>query len=70
MTDTITVNGEAMEWRADLNLFEIFRAIGYTLKVPVVLVKVNGETVVKSRWKEYMVPANADILIRNVFNGG
>lgn len=70
MADTITVNGDVLDWRADLDLFDVFRNVGYTLKVPVVLVKVNGETIVKSRWTDYRVPVNADITIRNVFAGG
>ena len=70
MTDIITVNGETIEWHADLDLFSVFRTVGYKLKVPVVLVKVNGETVVKSRWTDYRIPAGAVITIRNVFAGG
>lgn len=70
MADTITVNGEILEWHAELGLFDVFRIVGYKLKVPVVLVKVNGETIVKSRWTEYRIPAGSEITIRNVFAGG
>ena len=70
MAETITVNGEVFEWHAGWNLFDVFRTVGYKLKVPVVLVKVNGESVVKSRWKDFLIPPGADIVIRNVFAGG
>lgn len=70
MAETITVNKETLQWEPGMNLFKVFGAIGYTLKVPVVLVRVNGESVVKSRWKEYEIPLGAEILIKNVFCGG
>lgn len=70
MAENITVNGAKHDWHDDMNLFEVFRIVGYKLKVPVVLVQVNGETVMKARWKDYVVPKSAEIFIRNIFNGG
>ena len=70
MADTITVNREILEWNPDLSLFKVFPAIGYTLKMPMVIVRVNGEIIVKSRWNDYTIPPGADILVKNVFCGG
>lgn len=70
MSGTITVNEEIKEWKEELNLFQVFRDMGYTLKVPAVLVRVNGELVRKSTWNQYVVPNGAVLQVVNVFRGG
>jgi len=66
----IRVNDKEMNWHDDMSLFEVFRFLGYKLKIPVVLVQVNGQVVKKSRWEEYRVPEGAVIKIYNMVCGG
>ena len=53
-----------------MSLFEVFQFLEYKLKVPVVLVHVNGQMVKKSLWQEYRVADNAVIKIYNIVCGG
>lgn len=70
MSGTITVNGKSMEWYKGMSLFDVYRRLGYTLKIPPVLVQVNGRLIRKSFWKEYTVPEGAVLQVVNVFRGG
>jgi len=66
----IRVNDREMNWHDDMSLFEVFQFLEYKLKVPVVLVHVNGQMVKKSLWQEYRVADNVVIKIYNIVCGG
>jgi sulfur carrier protein len=70
MQKTIPANNRKLEWPDSLTLFDVFRSLGYTLRTPMVMVRVNGELIKKTQWKEYVIPEEADIRVLNVFCGG
>jgi len=70
MEKIITANGKIFDWNEGISLFEVFRGMGYTLKIPAVLVRVNGELIKKNLWNDYSVPEGAEIQVLNVLRGG
>lgn len=70
MQKMISANDKKIEWKEGLTLFEVFRIMGYKLKVPAVMVRVNGELIKKAMWNEYTVPEDAEIQVLNVLRGG
>jgi len=70
MQNSITVNEKTFEWRKDLTLIEVLRLMGYTMKVPAVLIRVNGELIKKTLWNDYRIPEDAEIQVLNILRGG
>lgn len=66
----ITVNGKPMEWKEGLTFPEIYTFLGYTIKSPKVLTKVNGDIVQRSQREGYNIPDGADIEVVNILCGG
>jgi len=66
----ITVNGKSRQWEKELNFSEIYDFLGYTLKEPIVTVKVNGRLVPKEDRENYSIPDGAIIEITNILRGG
>jgi len=66
----ILVNGKNMEWKEDLTFSEVYSFLGYTIKSPKVLVKVNGEIIKRSQRDNFNIPDGADIEIVNILCGG
>jgi len=44
--------------------------MGYTLKKPSVLIKVNNTVIKKSEWDDYFIPDNSEITVVNLLRGG
>lgn len=66
----ITVNGKEYKHKEDMDLHDLYKVLGYTLKSPSLLVQVNGEVIKKDRWNDYTVPDKAVIEIVNLLRGG
>ncbi len=66
----ITVNNKEYPWKEGTDLYNIFAAVGYTLKKPSVLVRVNNEIIRKDRWDTYIVQDRSLIDIVNLLRGG
>lgn len=66
----ITVNGKPMEWKEDLTFPEVYAFLGYTIKSPKVLTKVNGEIIKRSRREGYKIPDGAELEVVNILCGG
>ena len=66
----ITVNGKSMEWREGLTFPEIYEFLGYPGKSPKVLIKVNGEIVLRSKWRGYAIPDGSVIEVVDIHCGG
>lgn len=66
----IKVNGKSVEWRPDITFTEIYRLIGYTLKNPRVIVRVDGETIPKKDRAEFSIPDESAIEVINTLCGG
>ncbi len=66
----ITVNGKQMEWRSDLSFSDIYTFLGYTIRSPKVITRVNGEIVKRSEREGFQIPDGADIEVVNILCGG
>ena len=66
----ITVNDKVMPWEEGLSFAEIYEFLGYTLKEPVVTVKVNGEIIPREKRAGFSIPDGSIIEIVNVLRGG
>jgi len=70
MQKTITANGKIFDWNEGISLIDVLKDMGYKLKIPAVLIRVDGELIKKDRWNGYRVPEGADIQVMNVLRGG
>ena len=66
----ITVNNKEYEWKEGLDLYGVFKMVGYTLKKPSVMVNVNGNTVKKDFWDSFILEDGSVIEIVNLLRGG
>ena len=66
----IIVNGKQMSWQRDLTFSGIYEFLGYTLKDPIVTVKVNGKLVSKEERGAFKIHDNSEIEIINILRGG
>lgn len=66
----ITVNGKPIEWVDKMNIFILLKTMGYTLKKPSVLIKVNNEVIKKSGWDDFFVKDRDEITVVNLLRGG
>jgi thiamine biosynthesis protein ThiS len=66
----IMVNGNSFEWFEKMNIFNLLKTMGYTLKKPSVLIKVNNEVIKKTDWDQFIIPQNAEIIVVNLLRGG
>lgn len=53
-----------------MNIFDLLKILGYTLKRPSVLIKVNDKVIRKTDWDEFIIPENAEITVVNLLRGG
>ncbi len=66
----IYINGKDYSWKEGMNLYDVFKTAGYTLKQPSVLVHVNGEVVKKDQWDSFSVENESVVDIVNLLRGG
>ena len=66
----ITVNGKQLEWHSRITFQELYTGIGYTLKNPRVITRVNGVNIGKNERSGYSIPDGAVIEIINTLCGG
>lgn len=66
----INVNENTMQWAEDLSVSELLKKMGYKLKKPSVLFRVNGEIIRRENWEGYCIPDNAEITVLNLLRGG
>ena len=66
----ITVNNKKMEWRQDLSFDDIFTFLGYRIKNPHVVIRVNGRIVKRAARNSFKIPDNAKIDVIKALYGG
>lgn len=66
----LKVNGKNVEWKSDITFSEVYKAIGYTISNPRVIVRVNGETIARAERKDFKIPDSAAIDVVNTLCGG
>jgi len=65
---TITVNGNTVEWEPGLTVTALLAKMNYTFRM--LVVKVNGSLVKKDRYAETLVPAGAEVAVIHLISGG
>lgn len=66
----ILVNDKSFEWFEKMDIYNLLKTMGYTLRKPAVLIKVNSEVVKRSKWDDFIIPENAEITVVNLLRGG
>jgi len=66
----VYVNSKPMEWHPLLDFSEIYSFLGYTIKQPLVITRVNGRRIPKNERNNYKIPDNARIEVLNLLRGG
>jgi len=66
----ILVNDKSFEWFEKMDIYNLLKTMGYTLRKPAVLIKVNSEVIKRSKWDDYIIPENAEITVVNLLRGG
>jgi thiamine biosynthesis protein ThiS len=66
----IRVNEKLMDWQEGLSFDLLLRRLGYTIKNPPILVRVNGQLVKKTEREDFVIPDGAVIEIKTILRGG
>ncbi len=66
----IHVNEKEYSWEKGMNLYDVFKAAGYTLSKPSLLVHVNGAIVKKDQWDSFRIEDDSIIVLVNLLRGG
>lgn len=66
----IVINEKSYDWIENMNIISLLKTMGYTLRRPSVLIKINKEVIKKSAWDEFIIPENAEITVLNLLRGG
>ena len=64
----ITAKGKQFEWHENLTVQEVLERLGYGL--PLVLVRINGQTVRRRDWANARIPDGAVVDVQPVVAGG
>jgi sulfur carrier protein len=64
----ITVNGEAMDWRAGMTIADILRIRNYIFRM--IAVSVDGELIKRGTYDKAVVPDSADVQVIHMISGG
>lgn len=65
---TITVNGNTVDWDAGMTIDTLLTKMNYTFRM--LVIKVNGTLVKKDRYADTPVPQGADVAIIHLISGG
>lgn len=66
----INVNDKTYDWSQDMNIYGLFRIMGYKLQKPAVLITVNDTVIRRNNWDEFPIPDAAEISVVNLLRGG
>ena len=59
-----------MEWTEKLSFADIYKFLGYTIKSPKVITRVNGQVVKRHEREHVDIPDGADVEVVNILCGG
>ncbi len=66
--NTITVNGNTVEWNEGMTVRDVLTVMNYTFRM--LVIKVNGSIVKKENWETFNVPEGADVSVIHLMSGG
>ncbi len=65
---TITVNGNTVNWEEGMTIASLLTKLNYTFKM--LVIKVNGTLIKKDSYDQTLVPPGADVAIIHLISGG
>jgi sulfur carrier protein len=65
---TITVNGNTVEWEKDLTITALLKKMNYTFRM--LVIKLNGTLIKKDQYETTLIPAGADVAVIHLISGG
>ncbi|MCK5148776.1 sulfur carrier protein ThiS [bacterium] len=68
MSQTITVNGDLLEWTEGMSVSDVLALKKYTFKM--LVVKIDGQLIKKAIWPETVIPAGATVQVIHLMSGG
>jgi len=66
--NTITVNGNKVEWDDGMTITRLLQKMNYTFKM--LVIKLNGTLIKKDQYSETYVPEGAEVAIIHLISGG
>ena len=66
----IKVNGKELKWYPGITFSEVYKAVGYTISNPRVIVRVNGAPIRKNERPQFIISDGDRIEIINTLCGG
>ena len=66
----ILVNNKSINWFEKMDIYNLLKTMGYTIRKPAVLIKVNDNVVKKTDWDKFIIPENSEITVVNLLRGG
>lgn len=65
---TLMVNGKKVEWKENETIDHLLKRVGYVF--PLVIFKLNGEVIPRTKFSQATVPDNAEINVIHMISGG
>jgi len=66
--DTVTVNGNIIEWKENMTVRDVLTVMKYTFRM--LIIDVNGEHVRREQYDTYKVPKNSEVKVIHLMSGG
>ena len=66
----INVNNKPYDWSQNMNVYKLFKILGYKLQKPSVLITVNNNVIKRDAWDDFYIPDTAEISVVNLLRGG
>ncbi|MBN2051176.1 MAG: sulfur carrier protein ThiS [Spirochaetales bacterium] len=64
------MNGKPMEWREGLTFQDIYSFLGYTIRSPKVITRVNNQVIQRNERDGFTLPDEAEVEVVNILCGG
>ncbi|HPF09713.1 MAG: sulfur carrier protein ThiS [Candidatus Cloacimonetes bacterium] len=68
MEKQLTINGHSKPWKEGMTVQDALHLMNYTFKM--LVVKVNGELVVRKDYATTVIPEGADVMVIHLISGG
>jgi thiamine biosynthesis protein ThiS len=66
--NTITVNGNTVEWEEGMTIASLLKKMNFTFRM--LVIKVNGNLIKKDQYENTIIPQNADVAVIHLISGG
>lgn len=66
--NTITVNGNVIEWFQGMTVNDVLRIMNYTFRM--LVIKIDGQLVPKDSYATQQIPTGAEVYVIHLISGG